>query len=157
MNKRTIDSVPATAISPHHKWLSVESLADVEITSEDPSHPIESALLASRGSGWRAAGPGRQTIRIIFTHPQPLRQIWLNFHESEVERTQEYILRWSPDHGQSFQEIARQQWNFSPHGSTSETENHRVDLPTVTLLELSIFPDISRGHAFASLAQLRLA
>lgn len=157
MNKRTIDSVPATAISPHHNWLSVEALGNVEITSEDPSHPIESALLANRGSGWRAAGPGKQTIRIVFTHLQPLRQIWLNFHESEVERTQEYVLRWSPDHGQSFQEIVRQQWNFSPHGSTSETEDHHVDLPTVTLLELSIIPDISRGHAFASLAQLRLA
>lgn len=157
MNKRTIGSVSETATPPHHKWLSVESLADVEITSEDPSHPIESALLASRGSGWRAAGPGKQTIRIIFMHPQPLRQIWLNFHESEVERTQEYILKWSPDHGQSFQEIVRQQWNFSPHGSTSETEDHHVNLPMVTLLELSITPDISRGHAFASLAQLRLA
>lgn len=157
MNKRTIDSVPTTARSPHHEWIDVEALADVEITSEHTAHPIEYALLPGRGSGWRAGGPGRQTIRISFTHPQPLRQIWLNFHEPEVERTQEYVLRWSPDRGQSFQEIVRQQWNFSPHGSTSETEDHHVDLPAVTLLELSIIPDISRESAVASLAQLRLA
>ena len=153
MNKRTINSVLPT----HHKWLSVEVLADVEITSEDPCRPIESALLLGRGSGWRAAEPGTQTIRIIFTHPQPLRQIWLNFHEPEVERTQEYVLRWSPDRGQSFQEIVRQQWNFSPHGSTSETEDHHVDLPAVTVLELTVIPNISRSNAWASLAQLRLA
>ncbi len=157
MNKRTIDSHTTTASSSTPEWLNVQCLAEVEITSEHISHPIESALLANQGSGWRAAGPGRQTIRIVFTQPQPLRNIWLNFQEPEVERTQEYVLRWSPDRGESFQEIVRQQWNFSPHGSTSETEDHQVDLPAVTLLELSITPDISQGNAFASLAQLRLA
>jgi nuclear transport factor 2 (NTF2) superfamily protein len=77
--------------------------------------------------------------------------------EPRTERTQEYVLRWSPDSGQSFREIARQQWNFSPQGATSETEDHHVELPAVTVLELSIIPDTSGGNAFASLAQLRLA
>lgn len=157
MRKRIIDCVPTTALYPNHEWLNVAGLADVEITSEHASHPIESALLDGRGPGWRAAGPGRQTIRIFFTHPQRLRRIWMSFQEPEAERTQEYVLRWSPDSGQSFQEIVRQQWNFSPHGTTNETEDHHVDLPAVTLLELSIIPDISRGNAIASLAQLRLA
>ena len=35
-------------------WLNVEGLAEVEITSEDAAHPIESALLPGRASGWRA-------------------------------------------------------------------------------------------------------
>jgi len=109
MNKRTIQGVPTTTRSPHHDWLDVAALADVEVSSEHTSHPVECALVAGGGLGWRAAGPGRQTIRIIFTHPQPVRGIWLNFHEPEVERTHEYVLRWSPDHGQSFQEIVRQQ------------------------------------------------
>jgi hypothetical protein len=87
---------------------------------------------------------GKQTIRILFTHPQWLRRIWMSSQETEAERTQEYVLRWSPDSGQSFQEIVRQQWNFSPHGTTNETEDHHVDLPAVTLLELSIIPDMSR-------------
>jgi hypothetical protein len=157
MRKQIIDRVPTTPLSPQHEWLNVESLADVEITSEHAAHPIESALLTGRGSGWRATGPGEQTIRILFTHPQHLRRIWISFQESEAERTQEYVLRWSPDSGKTFHEIVRQQWNFSPHGTTNETEDHHVDLPAVTVLELSIIPDISRGNAFASLAQLRLA
>ena len=135
----------------------MEELAEVEITSEDAAHPIESALLPGRASGWRAAGPGKQTIRLLFTNPQQLRRIWLNFVETRTERTQEYVLRWSPDSGQSFREIVRQQWNFSPEGATSETEDIHVELPAVTVLELSIIPEISGGNALASLAQLRLA
>lgn len=157
MKKRLIDNVPTTTPPPPHEWLNVEGLGEVEITSEHPSHPIESALLADQGTGWRAAEPGTQTLRILFTHPQPLRRIRLHFHEPDMERTQEYVLRWSADRGQSFQDIVRQQWNFSPQGSTSETEDHHVDLPAVTLLELRIIPDIRQRNAFASLAQLRLA
>ena len=74
-----------------------------------------------------------------------------------MERTQEYALRWSSDGGQSFREIVRQQWNFSPQGSTSESEDHRVELSDVTILELIIIPDTSGKIALASLAQLRLA
>ena len=157
MRKRIIKQDQKAARSPGQEWLDVEGLAEVEITSEDVAHPIESALLPGRASGWRAAGPGQQTIRVLFNHPQRLRRIWMNFLEPGTERTQEYVLRWSPDSGQSFREIVRQQWNFSPQGTTSETEDYHVELPAVTVLELSIIPDISGGIAFASLAQLRLA
>ena len=157
MRKRILVQVQQTPLSPNQDWLNVEGLAEVEITSEDAAHPIESALLPGRASGWRAAEPGKQTIRLLFNHPQRLRRIWMNFVEPAAERTQEYVVRWSPDSGQSFQEIVRQQWNFSPQGTTNETEDHHVDLQAVTVLELSIIPDISGGNAFASLAQLRLA
>jgi hypothetical protein len=66
-------------------------------------------------------------------------------------------LRWSPNGGQSFQEIVRQQWTFSPQGARCETEDHYVELSAVTVLELSIIPDISGANGFVSLAQLRLA
>lgn len=157
MRKRIITPVQQETASPDQDWLNVEDLAEVEITSEDAAHPIESALLTGRTSGWRAAGPGEQTIRILFTYPQRLRRIWLNFVEPRIERTQEYFLRWSPDGGQSFREIVRQQWNFSPQGATCEMEDHHVELPAVTVLELSIIPDKSGGNAFASLEQLRIA
>ena len=157
MRKRIIAHVQKETTSSDQDWLNVEGLAEVEITSEDAAHPIESALLPGRASGWRAAGPGKQTIRLLFNHPQRLRRIWMNFLEPGTERTQEYVLRWSPDSGQSFREIVRQQWNFSPQGATSETEDHHVELPAVTVLELNIIPDISGGNALASLAQLRLA
>jgi hypothetical protein len=157
MRKRIIAQVQKDTASPDQDWLNMEEIAEVEVTSEDAAHPIESALLPSQASGWRAAEPGPQTIRLLFNHPQRLRRIWMNFLEPGTERTHEYVLRWSPDSGQSFREIVRQQWNFSPQGTTSETEDYHVELPAVTVLELSLIPDIRGGIAFASLAQLRLA
>jgi len=157
MRKRLIAPVQQEAESLDQNWLHVETLAEVEITSEDPARPIEAALLPGGASGWRAAGPGTQTIRLLFTYPQQLRRIWLRFVEARTERTQEYVVRWSADGGQSFREIVRQSWNFSPQRATCETEDHHVELPAVTVLELRIIPDISGGKAFASLAQLRLA
>jgi hypothetical protein len=157
MRKRFIAPIQQEATLPDEDWLELERLAEVEITSEDAAHPIESALLPGRSSGWRAGAPGKQMIRLLFTHPQRLRRIWLYFVEFHTERTQEYVLRWSPDGGQSFREIVRQQWNFSPQGATCETEDHHIALPAVTVLELSIIPDKNGENAFASLGQLRLA
>jgi len=79
------------------------------------------------------------------------------FHEDQQARTQEFVLRWSPDGGQSYREIVRQQYNFSQPGMTREFEDYAVDLAGVTALELIIVPDISGGDARASLAQLRIA
>ena len=157
MRKRVIAAVQQDTSPSGQAWLNMDGLAEVEITSEDATHPIESALLPGEGAGWRAAVPGKQTIRLLFARPQDFHRIWLNFVEPVDKRTQEYVLRWSPDGGQSFREIVRQQWNFSPQGATSETEDHHVELPAVTVLELSIIPDTSGENAFASLAQLRLA
>ncbi len=157
MRKRIITPVQQETALPDLEWLNIEELAEVEITSEDAAHPIEAALLPGHSSGWCAAGPGKQTIRLLFSSPQQLQRIWLNFVETGTGRTQEFILRWSADGGQSFQEIVRQQWNFSPEGSTNETEDLHVELAAVTVLELSIIPEISGGNALATLAQLRLA
>jgi hypothetical protein len=157
MRKRIIEQAEPDVSFPGDDWLKVEDLAEVEVTSEDAGHPIESALLPNHGTGWRAAEPGKQTVRLIFTCPQQLRRIQLSFLEPAAERTQEYVLRWSPNGGRSFQEIVRQQWNFSPQGTTGETEDYRVSLSEVTILELSITPDITGRTAFASMAQLRLA
>jgi len=157
MRKRIVGRAQQEAVLADQDWLNVERLADVEVTSEDPRYPMEAALLPGRGLGWRAAEPGRQTMRLLFTSPQRLRRIWLVFAESTIERTQEYVLRWSSDGGQSFHEIVRQQWNFSPQGATWETEDHRVELSDVGILELSIIPDTSGNLAFASLVQLRIA
>lgn len=156
MRKR-INRIVQEVASPECNWLNVEDLAEVEITSEDATHPIESALVPGGTSGWRAAAPGDQTIRLLFNHPQELRRIWISFVELETERTQEYVLRWSSDNGQSFREIVRQQWNFSPPNTTNEIEDHHVELSAASILELTIKPDISSRTAFASLANMRLA
>ncbi len=156
MRKRIISPVPKQTSALEPEWLNIESLAELEITSEDTAHPIESALLPDR-SGWRAAAPGKQTIRLIFDSPQRIQRILIKFVEPSTERTQEYVLRWSRDGGQTFHEIVRQQWNFSPEGANSETEDHHVQLSAVEVLELIIIPDISGKNVVASLAQLRLA
>ena len=157
MRKRIVNPVPLQSVDSKHQWLNLEKLATVEITSEDNQFPIESALLLSNASGWRASESGKQSIRLIFDTPQKIRQIRLNFEEYEVERTHEYVLRCSSDNGKSFQEIVRQQWNFSPRGSTREVEDYQVDLGEVTILELSITPNINNNNAFASMKMLRVA
>jgi hypothetical protein len=131
-------------------------LATVEITSEDETHPIECALQLGETRGWRAAEAGPQSIRLLFDQPQKLKRIGV-FEETETQRTQEFVLRWSPDHGRSYREIIRQQWNFSPPGTTREDEKYDVDLRQATLLELMIVPDQGGGTSRALLASLRLA
>ncbi len=157
MRKRLIGHGPGEVAAAEPGWLNLEHLAQVEITSEDVDHPIESALLPGAGPGWRAAQPGEQTIRLLFDEPLRLKRIQLVFQEDKKERTQEFVLRWSPDGGQSYREIVRQQYNFSPPEALSEVEDYDVNLAGVTALELKIVPDISGGGAQASLAQLRLA
>ena len=144
-------------VSANEEWLDLIMIARAELTSEDPSYPIESALNLIGGSDWRAAGPGRQTIRLLFDEPLRIRRVHLMFREDERQRTQEFVLRWSPDDGRSYREIVRQQFNFAPPESSQEVENYTVDLVGVKSLELSIVPDISGGEARASLARLRLA
>jgi hypothetical protein len=56
-------------------WLDLESLAEVELTTEDASHPIESALKPSGALGWRALGSGEQTVRLLFDKPLRARHI----------------------------------------------------------------------------------
>ena len=157
MRKCIIGHGPGDGAAAEPGWMDIEHLAQVEITSEDVDHPIESALIPGTGSGWQAAQPGEQTIRLLFNEPLRLERLHLVFHEDEQERTQEFVLRWSPDGGQSYREIVRQQYNFSPPAAAREVEDYDVDLDAVTALELKIVPDISGGTARASLAQLRVA
>jgi len=157
MRKRIIKQGTQGVSPVDQNWLDLEYLAQVEVTSEDVAHPIESALIPNAGSGWRAEQPGQQTVRLLFDKPQRVSRIRLVFFEDEQERTHEFVLRWSSDGGQSYREIARQQYNFSPPGTTREFEDYTVDFDGLTALELSIVPDISGGCARASVEQLRLA
>jgi len=157
MRKRVLTPTPP-GIRPHDEgWLDLDRAASVEVTSEEKDYGIDSALVSGETQGWRAASPGTQTIRLLFDQPQRLSHISLVFEETETERTQEFVLRWSPDGGRSFQEIVRQQWNFSPPNTLREVEEYRVEISDVTVLELVIVPDIGRGAARASLKGLRLS
>ena len=156
MRKRLIPPAPPTMPHVVWDWLDVDKIALVEVTSEDKTQPIESALVGGENRGWRAAEPGPQTIRLLFDKPQRIKRIQLTFEETETRRTQEFTLRWSRDGGQSYREIVRQQWNFSPPGTVREIEDYAVTLPDVTVLELNIVPDQIGREARASLVHLRL-
>lgn len=120
---------------PDRDWLDVGSAAVVEVTCEGRAHPVKSALLQDENRGWRAAGPGPQTIRLVFDKPQKLRRILLKFEETEIQSAQEFVLRRSLDGGRSYREIVRQQWNFSPAETDRGTEDYAVELSGVTALE----------------------
>jgi hypothetical protein len=137
-------------------WLNLQQIATVEVTSEDPGFPVESALHLGGGPGWRASQKGAQQIRILFDEPLSVHRMQLRFHEAEYERTQEFTLRWSGK-DQPTREIVRQQWNFSPSGATTEFEDYAVELEAVSVLELRIQPDLSRGEAVATLVSWRMA
>jgi hypothetical protein len=66
------------------------------------------------------------------------------------------MVRWSGGPGELLKEVVRQQWNFSPDGSTIESEDYVVDLKAVSILELTIDPDRGAGEALATLADWRL-
>ena len=138
-------------------WLDLVNIATVEVTSEHPDFPVESVFSDTDDPGWRALDKGAQQIRIIFDQPTSVRRVHLRFVETEIERTQEFTIRWGGVEGGPMKEVVRQQWTFSPSGSTSEVEDYEVGLDGVSALELAIRPDLGRGNAVATLAKWRIA
>jgi len=157
MRKRLMTPTLEPVQSQDENWLDLEHAAVVEASSEETDFPVEAALVFGEAQGWRAAGTGPQTIRLLFDQPQRIKQIALVFEEDETIRTQEFVLRWSPASQVWLREIVRQQWNFSPPATVREVEVYRVDLSDVIVLELTIVPDISGGAARASLKSMRLS
>ncbi|WP_334223800.1 carbohydrate-binding protein [Thiosocius teredinicola] len=161
MQKRKIShpsqTRPDAESSVEQDWLDLSTLAEVELTSEDPDHPIEAAFARAGGEGWRAGAPGPQLIRLIFFEPLRVRHIRVRFDEAGVERTQQYVLRHAAQPGEACREIVRQQWNFNPRTAPVEVEDHAVDLPATRVLELEIDPDMGDPSAFASLSRLQVA
>jgi hypothetical protein len=157
MRKRIINRDIGKSSPADQAWLDLEKLAMVEVSSEEPQHPVEAALVPSASSGWRAAAPGQQTVRLIFDEPQNVRLIHLVFNENEQERLQEYTLRWSSGGGQPYREVVRQQYTFSPPTTSREIEDYNVNLDSCAELELSIVPDLRGSAVHASIAEFRLA
>jgi len=158
MRKRIVVSrtIQGEAADSNDRWLDLEQIATVEVTSEDPHFPVEAVFKSDSGTGWRAGGDGEQKLRIIFDEPTAVRRIQLHFVEPEVERTQEFIIRWSSAQGGPTRDVVRQQWNFSPTGSTSEVEHYEVNLERVSVLELSIRPDLNNQTRKATLLSWRV-
>src|SRR5215467_9034830 len=123
MRKRHITPTPPVAPGDREHRLDLSTTALVEVTSEDKDYPIESALILGESKGWRAVEPGTHTIRLIFDRPQKLKRISLVFEETRTSRTQEFVLRWSPNLEGALREIVRQQWNFRPPRTKPRSKN----------------------------------
>ena len=149
------DHAKRLARTSEEGWLILDRLATVEVPSEQDGFPIESVFTGTGQEGWRASEPGEQMIRLVFDRPVYVNRIQLRFEECDAERTQEFTLSWCSSNG-ACREILRQQWNFSPAGSTVETEDYTVDLQNVVGLNLAIKPDIARKNTIATLAKWRV-
>jgi hypothetical protein len=151
------DASPPSDASP---WLDLEAIAHVQISSEDDLFPIEQALGRTVSTGWRASLPGPQIIRLVFDDPIKIRRVQIHFIERTTERSQEFAL-YAETVGSPLHELRRQQFTFSPNGSTEEIEDFELNLAHVTMLELRIDPDRSHdpklSHGYATLAALRIA
>ena len=155
MQKTILEHNPHPATSSSNEWFGVEAITGIDVTSEADDAPVENVLYTDRETGWRAGEPGPQIIRLTFSGPIKIRRIQLVFEESQFARTQQFTLRCTVVGGEQ-REVIRQQWTFSPRGSTEEVEDYRVTLDDVVVLELAIIPDISNGGVHASLVRLRV-
>ena len=81
MRKRLLHVLCDDQAAARPAWLDVTLLAQVELTDEDPSFPIEAALCPGPPDGWRASLPGPQVIRLVFDQPHALHHLCLMFVE----------------------------------------------------------------------------
>jgi hypothetical protein len=155
--RKIVKKAEAELTPENGSWLDLSAIAQVEVTSEDSQHPIESVFSEDTEGGWRASERGKQTIRLYFDQPQRVRRVWLHFQELQTERTQQFSLHWSKNKDDALRPLVQQQWNFSPGGSTSQIEDYKLELDDVGILQLVIDPDISKGPAVATLQRWRIA
>src|SRR5438067_1736088 len=76
-------------------------------------------------------------------HPLSLNHISLEVEERGVERRQELWLEVSCDGGRTYREMLRQEYNFSPPGTTFEREDWALRAEGVTRLRVRIKPDMA--------------
>jgi hypothetical protein len=158
LRKHILGQSPATpAAFPAEK--DIAAIATVFVTSETAEHPIEHVFDTRRGRGgsrWIAATPGEQALLLAFDTPQTLRRVTVEVEETTVSRTQELEVAVSADGGQTYQTLRRQDYTFSPPGTTFEREVWAVMAEAVTHLRLRITPDKGGTPCRATLTSLAL-
>lgn len=118
--------------------------AEVIITSEDESHPVDNLVDGSRGRGssqWLAGTSGQQVLIFKFDTPQHIAEIVYEIEETKDTRTQEILIEASSGAGEKYRELVRQEYNFSPAGSTFQKEIVTVNIPGITNIKMTIKPD----------------
>ncbi len=137
----------------------IAALATVGVTSEAAEYPIDHAFDSRRGPGgsrWVAGAPGPQRLLLTFDVPQTLRLLRLEVEERDVSRTQDIQVAISRDGGHTYQTLLRQEYNFSPPGTTFEREEWAIPAEGVTHLQLVITPDKGGAPCYATLTTLAL-
>ena len=140
--------------------IPIADVATVQVTSEQADHPIDNVFDRSRGPGgsrWVADGPGEQTVILLFDSPQTIRKIGLEVEELAVSRTQELSVSVSTDGGRIYRELVRQEFNFSPPGTSFEREVWSASARAVTHLRVDIKPDKGGRVGRATLTSLTLS
>jgi hypothetical protein len=135
----------------------VAAIATVHVTSEDPDHPIDHVFDGQRGVGasrWIAAQSGEQTLILVFDAPQTIRKVLVEIEEPDISRTQELDVSISTDGGETYREFVRQEYNFSPPGTTLEREEWSIMADGVSHLRLRIKPDKGGKACRATLTTL---
>lgn len=133
----------ATILAPVNT-IDIIHNAEVTVTSESENFPLDNIVDGSIGPGssqWVAGTIGLQVLVFKFDTPQSITRVIYEIKEQEVARTQEVCFEVSTDSGANFREILRQEYNFSPGGSTFQREELKLDLHQITDLKMIIKPD----------------
>jgi hypothetical protein len=158
LRKQILKDFPdAPGVRPGEK--NITALATVLVTSEAPDRPVDHVFDDSRGPGgsrWVADAPGNQRLILAFDTPQTIRTLTLEIEELEMSRTQELCVTISRDGGHTYQELLRQEYNFSPPGTTFEREVWTLIAEGVTHLQLTIKPDKGGAPCRATLTSFIL-
>jgi hypothetical protein len=139
--------------------MCIPELATVLVTSEAAEHPVDCLFDGHDGPGgtrWVAAEDGEQVLILAFDKPQTIQEVGLETEELQASRTQVLTLSLSQDGGRTYREILRQEFNFSPPGTTFERERWIVSAPMVSHLRVTIRPDKGDKLGRASLTSLTI-
>jgi hypothetical protein len=161
MLRKHIDPNPsqAAAIGTEPAGLHIPALATVLVTSESGDHPVDHLFDGRNGPGgtrWVASADGEQTLILAFDTPQAIREVGLEVEEPSASRTQVLTLSLSQDGGRTYREIVRQEFNFSPPGTTFEREVWNVPAGRVTHLRIAIQPEKGGTPHRATLTSLTI-
>ena len=91
MLRKHIIKAPSDLSVPQPGEIDIAATAIVQLTSEDPAHPIEHVFDHQRGPGgsrWVAAEPGEQILILAFDTPQTIHQTVLEVEETEAFQTE---------------------------------------------------------------------
>jgi len=148
MLRKHILNRPPTGEALEPDVLDIPTLATVLVTSEAPDHPVDHLFDAFGGPGgtrWVAGSDGEQALVLAFDAPQTIRAVGIEVEEPRATRTNVLSVSLSDDGGRTYRERVRQEFTFSPPGTTFEREEWAMPADRITHLRVVIQPD--KGHA----------